>query len=106
MIVRCDACGKAFFVTFQRITRQLHGMTVTKTFFSCPHCGHKYDVTWDSEETEQLRKRIQKQTTALNTIKSPNKYKTKLERIKRNQTNLGKEVKALQKLWEQSEKEL
>lgn len=106
MIVRCDACGKAFPVTFQRITKQLQGMTVSKTFFSCPHCGHRYDVTWDSEETEQLRKRIQKQTIALNTIKSPNKYKTKLERIKRNQTNLGKEVEALQKLWEQSEKEL
>lgn len=51
MEVVCDECGFTFDVSVQQERRQ----DVTKSYFTCPMCGHEYLVGYSNNEMEEIQ---------------------------------------------------
>lgn len=97
MKVTCDRCHKEFEI--QRIeeqTKTINGVEVVKTYFSCPCCGTKYTICYDTTSTFALKKQIKKKIAQLGDIRDPKQYQRKLTNIKKSQNRLQKEQKIIQ----------
>jgi len=53
-----EGCQKEFTITKTRKIKVKDG--ITQTYFRCPHCKHKYVVSYVSDNTINLQKEIRK----------------------------------------------
>lgn len=84
-LVDCDHCHKPFNI---QAKEKKHGKGITETYFTCPHCNHRYTAFVTNAEIRKRQREIRQLSDTLPTITDMKKYQVVMQKINKKKAAL------------------
>lgn len=94
MYVVCDRCKKDFLIQMKETTIS----DVRITFFECPYCKKKYCVTYQNEQTEQIKQKLKSVNQLLKHNPDNKRLKKEKQRLTKKMKHEEKKIKLMKEI--------